>query len=151
MPANGEQRVAVVAAQEHVDLSGAAVQEIKSRAAQHQIDTQAAIQNLPAGVTLTDTITVTTADGTTHEMNVKHEDNSPFNLGGMTITGLDADEEALFYFADAYGTILGSVAVTADDLDASNVLEFTNANDVIQFSVEAGAGDEFFIDDIFFI
>ena len=93
----------------------------------------------------------TEADGTTHEMNVKHEDNSPFNLGGMTITGLDADEEALFYFADAYGTILGSVAVTADDLDASNVLEFTNANDVIQFSVEAGAGDEFFIDDIFFI
>ena len=93
----------------------------------------------------------TDADGTTHEMNIKHKDNSAFDLGGMTITGLDPGEEATIYFADASGNILGSVTVTDADLDANNVLEFTNATGVIQFSVEAGVGDEFYIDDVFFL
>ena len=93
----------------------------------------------------------TEADGTSHEMNVKHEDNAPFNLGGMTITGLDEGEVANFYFADASGLVQGSASVTAADLDENNLLEFTNATDIVQFSVEAGEDDEFFIDDIFFV
>ena len=45
----------------------------------------------------------------------------------------------------------GSATVTEADLDANNVLEFTNATNVTQFSVEAGVDDEFFIDDVFFL
>ena len=94
----------------------------------------------------------TDADGGTHEMNVKHADNSPFNLGGMTITGLDADEEAIFTFADAEGNAIGTATVTAADLTANDVVEFLNATGIEQFSVEAGnPDDEFYIDDIFFI
>ena len=93
----------------------------------------------------------TEADGTTHEMNVTHEFQDPFDLGGMTIIGLDEGEEAIFTFADASGNAIGTVTVTADDLTADDVVEFLNASNVEQFSVEAGAGDEFYIDDIFFL
>lgn len=87
----------------------------------------------------------------THLMNFKHKDNSPFDLGGMTITGFDPGETATFYFADAAGNVLGTANVTAADLDANDVLSFTNATGVEQFSVEAGAGDEFYIDDVFML
>ncbi len=93
----------------------------------------------------------TEADGTTHELNVTHEFQDPFDLGGMTITGLDEGEEAIFTFADASGNATGTVTVTSDDLTPDNILEFLNATNVEQFSVEAGEGDEFFIDDIFFL
>ncbi|WP_171208930.1 MULTISPECIES: calcium-binding protein [unclassified Ruegeria] len=93
----------------------------------------------------------TDLDGTTHEMNFKHKDNEAFDLGGMTIVGLDPGEEANFYFADESGNVLGSVTVTDADLDANGVLEFTNATDVVQFTVEAGVGDEFYIDDVFLL
>lgn len=90
----------------------------------------------------------TEEDGTTHEMNFVHSDQSPFDLGGVTITGLDEGETATFVFSDAEGNVLGEVTVTAADLDENNVLYFTNATDVVQFNVIAGEGDEFYIDDI---
>lgn len=93
----------------------------------------------------------TEADGTTHEMNFTHEFNEPFDLGGMEITGLDEGEEAIFTFADASGNAVGTVTVTSDDLTPDNILEFLNATNVEQFSVEAGVDDEFYIDDIFFL
>ncbi len=93
----------------------------------------------------------TEADGTTHEMNVTHEFSDPFDLGGMTITGLDEGEEAIFTFADASGNAVGTATVTSDDLTPDNILEFLNATNVEQFTVEAGDGDEFYIDDIFFL
>lgn len=93
----------------------------------------------------------TDADGTTHELNVKHEDNSAFDLGGMTITGLDAGETAQFVFSDASGNALGQVTVTSDDLDANGLLTFTNATGIEQFNVVAGDDDEFYVDDIFFL
>lgn len=89
-------------------------------------------------------------DGTTHEMNVTHSGGETFNLGGMTLIGLDAGEEALFVFSDGSGNPVGSVTVTSDDL-VGGVLEFDNATDVYQFNVIAGAGDEFYVDDIFFV
>ena len=93
----------------------------------------------------------TEADGTTHEMNITHEFNEPFDLGGMEITGLDEGEEAIFTFADASGNAVGTVTVTSEDLTPDNILEFRNATNVEQFSVEAGVDDEFYIDDIFFL
>lgn len=93
----------------------------------------------------------TDADGTTHEMNITQEFSEPFDLGGMTITGLDEGEEAIFTFADASGNATGTVTVTSEDLTPDNILEFLNATNVEQFSVEAGADDEFFIDDVFFL
>lgn len=93
----------------------------------------------------------TEADGTTHEMNVTHEFSDPFDLGGMTITGLDEGEEAIFTFADASGNAVGTVTVTSEDLTPDNILEFLNATNVEQFTVEAGVDDEFYIDDIYFL
>lgn len=92
----------------------------------------------------------TDADGTTHEMNITHEFSEPFDLGGMSITGLDEGEEAIFTFADASGNAVGTATVTSADLTPDNILEFQNASNVEQFSVEAGVGDEFYIDDVFF-
>ncbi len=93
----------------------------------------------------------TEADGTTHEMNITHRDPVTFDLGGMTLEGLDAGEEALIVFSDGSGNAIGQVTVTSADLDANNVVEFTNATDVFQFNVIAGAGDEFYVDDVFFL
>lgn len=93
----------------------------------------------------------TEGSGVTHEMNITHETTETFDLGGMTITGLDAGEEAMFVFADASGNAVGQVTVTDADLDANNVVEFTNATNVSQFSIVAGVGDEFYIDDVFFL
>jgi hypothetical protein len=93
----------------------------------------------------------TDPDGTTHEMNLVNENQSPFDLGGMTITGLDEGETATIVFSDAEGNIVGEVTVTAADLDENNVLTFTNATDVVQFNVIAGEGDEFYIDDVFLL
>ena len=93
----------------------------------------------------------TDADGTTHEMNVTEKFSQPFDLGGMTIIGLDVGEVATFIFADASGQVTGTATVTEADLSAGGLLEFTNATNVAQFSVEAGVGDEFYIDDIFFV
>lgn len=93
----------------------------------------------------------TDQNGTTHEMNVTHQDHSPFDLGGFTMTGFDVGETATIVFSDAAGNSIGQVTVTSADLDANGVLSFTNATDVIQFNVIAGAGDEFYIDDIFLL
>ncbi|WP_435258236.1 hypothetical protein ACSBLW_00150 [Thioclava sp. FR2] len=93
----------------------------------------------------------TEANGTTHEMNITHATGEAFDLGGMTIIGLDEGEVVIFTFADASGNAIGSVTVTAADLNADGVVEFTNASNVQQFTVEAGAGDEFYIDDIYFL
>ena len=93
----------------------------------------------------------TEQNGTTHEMNVTHQDHSPFDLGGFTMTGFDVGETATIVFSDAEGNALGQVTVTSADLDPNGVLSFTNATDVIQFNVIAGAGDEFYIDDIFLL
>ncbi len=93
----------------------------------------------------------TDPNGDTHEMNVTHQDHSPFDLGGFTITGFDPGETATIVFSDINGNAVGQVTVTSADLDANGVLSFTNATDVIQFSVIAGAGDEFYIDDIFLL
>ncbi|MBS8226331.1 calcium-binding protein [Vannielia litorea] len=93
----------------------------------------------------------TDADGTTHEMNVVHSDQSAFGVESMVFTGLDAGEEALVVFSDASGNALGSVTITADDLDANGMVEFTNAGSVDQFNVIASDGAEFFVDDIILV
>ncbi|MCV2871420.1 hypothetical protein OEZ71_03830 [Defluviimonas sp. WL0050] len=93
----------------------------------------------------------TDPNGDTHEMNVTHQDHSPFDLGGFTMTGFDPGETATIVFSDVNGNAVGQVTVTSADLDANGVLSFTNATDVIQFSVIAGAGDEFYLDDIFLL
>jgi hypothetical protein len=93
----------------------------------------------------------TEANGDTHEMNFHHRDYEAFDLGGFTIVGLDADEIATIVFSDANGVALGQATVTQDDLDPGGILNFTNANGVVQFNVIAGAGDEFYVDDIFFV
>ncbi|MDH5531494.1 MAG: hypothetical protein OEY05_15795, partial [Paracoccaceae bacterium] len=63
----------------------------------------------------------------------------------------DADEIATIVFSDANGVTLGQATVTQSDLDPGGILNFTNANGVVQFNVIAGAGDEFYVDDIFFV
>lgn len=93
----------------------------------------------------------TEADGTTHEMNIKHADNSPFDLGGLTLIGLDEGEEATFVFSDASGNPLGQTTVTSADLDENGLLEFANATGIEQFNIIAGENDEFYVDDIFFV
>ena len=94
----------------------------------------------------------TDTDGTTHELNFAHEFQDAFDLGGMTITGLDVGEVANFYFADGSGNVLGTASVTSADLTANDVVEFLNATGVTQVTVEAGnPDDEFFVDDIYFL
>ncbi len=78
-------------------------------------------------------------------MNVTHEFSDPFDLGGMTITGLGEGEEAIFTCAVASGNATG----TSDDLTPDNILEFPNATNVEQVTVDAGDGDAFYIDDFF--
>ena len=41
--------------------------------------------------------------------------------------------------------------MTAADLTGEELIELLGANSIAQFSVEAGEGDEFFIDDVYFI
>ncbi|WP_068112037.1 calcium-binding protein [Tropicimonas marinistellae] len=93
----------------------------------------------------------TDADGTTHEMNVKHAEDQAFDLGGMYFVGLDAGEEATLVFSDINGNALGQVTVTQADLDASGRLDILNASGVEQFNVIAGVGDDFYVDDVFFL
>lgn len=90
----------------------------------------------------------TEAGGTTHEMNVHQADVSAFDLLSMTITGMEAGETGIITFADGSGQAIGTAEFTSADLGAGGLLEFTNATDVIQFTIEAAAGDEFWIDDI---
>lgn len=93
----------------------------------------------------------TDPNGATHEMNVKHKDNAPFDLGGFAMIGFDAGETAEIVFSDAAGNAIGQVTVTSADVDPDGVLRFANATDVVQFNVIAGAGDEFYVDDIILI
>jgi hypothetical protein len=88
--------------------------------------------------------------GTAHLLGITHETGESFDLGGMTITGLDAGEEAIFTLNDDAGNT-GTVTVTSADLNGDNILEFLNASSVTSFTVEAGDGDDFLIDDVFFL
>ncbi len=92
----------------------------------------------------------TDADGTTHEMNITRADQTLFDLGGLTFGGLDAGEAATVALWDGSGNY-AEITVTEADLDANGVLSFTNANDLSQFSVVAGAGDSFYVDDVFLL
>ncbi len=90
----------------------------------------------------------TEANGTTHEMNVVHSDQSTFGVDSIVFVGLDVGEEAEVVFSDANGNALGSVTITADDLDANGMVEFTNADSIYQFNVIASDGATFHVDDI---
>ncbi|SDK36921.1 calcium-binding protein [Aliiruegeria lutimaris] len=90
----------------------------------------------------------TDADGTTHEMNVTHGGDEQSDLDGMYIIDLDLGETATILFADASGNVIGRAVITEDDLDTDGWVAFDNATGIDQFSVEAGIGDEFYIDDI---
>lgn len=93
----------------------------------------------------------TDADGTTHEMNITHSEGQQFDLGGMYFIGLDAGETATLVFSDSSGNPVGQVVVTSADLEPDGRLDITNASNVDQFNVVAGIGDDFYVDDVFFL
>ena len=93
----------------------------------------------------------TDADGTTHEMNIKHGADQAFDLGGMSIGGMDAGEVATISLADAAGSIWGQVSFTADDLNPDGTLDIIGAENVHQFTLEVDDGSEIFVDDVFFL
>ncbi|GGE54635.1 calcium-binding protein [Actibacterium pelagium] len=92
----------------------------------------------------------TEGNGTSHEMNITHSAGQQFDLGGMTFVGLDAGETATISFADASGIIWGQTTVTEADLNPDGSVDIIGATNVDQFTVEANAGGEFYIDDVFF-
>ena len=92
----------------------------------------------------------TEADGTTHEMNITRADQTLFDLGGLTFGGLDSGETATVALWDGSGNY-AEVTITDADLDANGVLSFTIATDLSQFSVVAGVGADFFVDDVFLL
>lgn len=89
----------------------------------------------------------TEANGDTHEMNIHHRDLDTFDLISLDFSGLDTGETATISLADTSGVIYDQITVTEADLDAGGVYTL-NELDVGQFTLEAGAGDEFYIDDV---
>ncbi|MDA5093666.1 calcium-binding protein [Aliiroseovarius sp. KMU-50] len=90
----------------------------------------------------------TDPNGTTHEMNIHHRDLDVFDFVSVDFSELDVGETATISLADTSGAIYAQLMVTEADLDANGTY-LLNEADVGQFSIEANAGGEFYIDDVF--
>lgn len=107
----------------------------------------------------------TEADGTTHELAVIRDDNSPgsissFSVESLVLSGLEAGEEVTIF--TSLGSVFGSeITLVAGDTVDNGTLDlnqfsnlsqsdplFLYTDGILQISVVAGSGDTFFVDDI---
>ena len=90
----------------------------------------------------------TDADGTTHELNVTlANSNATFDVSSLLITDFDLGETVTvtFWSADGY-TQIGD-AIILDGVSGDGVYDISQTG-IGQISIEAGAGDSVYIDDI---
>ena len=99
----------------------------------------------------------TDGDGTTHELNIANATGGvDFEVDMIKFEGLDVGETATVTLfqrndANAENEVVDTYTVTAADLDANGFFHLDGVTVTDQVAIEADAGQEFFVDDIFFV